>query len=449
MSQRYIVKIENTYPWEGVEITTNTTLTGADAPPISIRKKAANNAWWIEKKVYAPGTSKAGTTYWQFVKDPSSVSNLVNTGASKTKVNIKSNPTTPPKPVASPKVKVTVWGKRNWSEESSKYQKRSTKELLFPETKPTLVPDSNSTDEEIVNFINDCIKYKPVFMEMSEIKWKLLVRTSLRGDNAIILGDKGEGKTMVAHALANSLNRPLFSVNFGHMQDAQTALIGKTHLDTKKGTFFSKSYFVEAITTPNAIVLMDELSRASDDAFNIVMPVLDKNQRYLRLNDEVNAPKVEVAQGVCFIATANVGHEYSATRDLDAALSDRYTTKIEIDRLTIKQRVKIMGSMFPVIDDKVLTKIANVANDINSKVYSGEGELTKPLSTRTCISIASLIHDGIEILESVENTIYTDYKEESERTYLKQLVQGYKFNEYAKSERVFKSQEQSEIEVDA
>jgi len=449
MSQRFIVKINTTYPWEGVEITANQILTGSDAPPISIRKKAASNSWWIERKTYAPGSTKAGQVYWQFVKDPSSVSHLVNTSSGSTpKAAPKSN-ANPKPPVAKPKVKMTVWGKRDFSEEMAKYQKKSTKELLVPETKPTNVPDSNSTDEEIINFINECVRYKPGFMEMSEIKWKLLVRTALRGDNAIILGDKGEGKTMVAHALANALNRPLFSVNFGHMQDAQTALIGKTHLDTKKGTFFSKSYFVEAITTPNAIILMDELSRASDDSFNIVMPVLDKNQRYLRLNDEVNAPKVEVAPGVCFVATANVGHEYTSTRDLDAALSDLYTNKLKIDRLSESQRVKIMSAMYPVIDDKVLGKIAGIANDINNKVYSGEGELTKPLSTRTCISIASLIHDGIDVLESVENTIYTDYKEESERTYLKQLVQGYNLKDYAKTHRVYKSQVEETVEVDA
>ena len=447
MSQRYIVKISDQYPWEGVEITTNQSLTGADAPPISIRKKAANNKWWIERKEYAPGSSKAGQLYWQFVKDPSSVSAMVNTNINGSPIPTLNKKQAKPEPTKPAKIKIKVWGERDWKEELTKYRAKSVKELLIPENKPTSVPDSNSSDEEIVKFINESIKYKPEFMIMKEAKWKLMVRAALRGDNVEIRGDKGEGKTMTAHALSNSLNRPLFSVNFGHMQDAQTALIGKTHLDTKKGTFFSKSYFVEAITTPNSIVLLDELSRGSDDAYNIIMPVLDKQQRYLRLNDEVNSPKVEVAPGVCFIATSNIGHIYSATRQLDAALSDRFTTKIEVDILTGAQRNKIISAIYPVLSGSVVLKITGLANDINQKVYSDEGELTLPMSTRSCISIASMIYDGIGILDAIENGIYPDYSDASERTYLKQLVQGYNLNGFEKSEQVYKSQKQVEIEV--
>jgi MoxR-like ATPase len=94
--------------------------------------------------------------------------------------------------------------------------------------------------------------------------------------------------------------------------------------DQKKGTYFSESSFVQAIKTPNAVILLDELSRAHPDAWNILMTVLDQGQRYLRLDEAEGSPIVKVAEGVTFIATANIGNEYTSTRVIDRAILDRF-----------------------------------------------------------------------------------------------------------------------------
>ena len=49
------------------------------------------------------------------------------------------------------------------------------------------------------------------------------------------------------------------------------------------------------------------------------MPAIDPTQRYLRLDEDESSSVVKVADGVCFIATANIGNEYTATRVLDKA----------------------------------------------------------------------------------------------------------------------------------
>jgi len=253
---------------------------------------------------------------------------------------------------------------------------------------------------------------------------------------------------MTVVALANALKRPLFKFNFGNMQDAQTSLIGKTHFDSNKGTFFSKSYFVDAISTPNSIILLDEFSRASDDAANIMFSVLDANQRYLRLNDEVNSPIIEVAEGVCFIATANIGHEYTGTRTIDAALLDRFSTKLEVDHLTTDDRANILEEAFPAISRSVLDKISNIATLINNQVYAQDAStnITIPLSTRKCLACVKLINDGFEIMEAIVNVIYTEYSDEggsqSERSFVKQIVQGTGIHNLdLTKEKVYKSQD--------
>ena len=138
-------------------------------------------------------------------------------------------------------------------------------------------------------------------------------------------GPAGCGKTMAAKSIVNALDRPDFYFNLGATQDPRATLIGNTHFSKEDGTYFSEALFVKAIQTENAVILLDELSRAHPEAHNILMTVLDEGQRYLRLDEADGAPTVKVAPGVTFIATANIGNEYTATRVLDRALLDRFT----------------------------------------------------------------------------------------------------------------------------
>ena len=66
---------------------------------------------------------------------------------------------------------------------------------------------------------------------------------------------------------------------------------------------------------------LDELSRAGRDAFNILLPLLD-GQGYLPLDEAEDAAVVHRAPGVSFLATANLGMEYTGTEPLDLALKD-------------------------------------------------------------------------------------------------------------------------------
>ena len=315
--------------------------------------------------------------------------------------------------------------------------------------------DNSSVDvptdhTEILNFIHSSYSLKPKGLLMTELKWKYLIRSAVRGKNIMMTGPAGCGKTMAAKSVVNSLDRSDFYFNLGATQDPRSTLIGNTHFDSTKGTFFSKSLFVEAIQTPGAVVLLDELSRAHPDAWNILMTVLDYGQRYLRLDEADGSETIKVADGVTFVATANIGNEYTSTRVMDMALMDRFTI-VEMDVLTEDDENSLLNYMFPHVDSSVLSNVAKIASLTRSESGSETARINSGISTRTTVELCGLLYDGFSLQEASEVCIYPQYDStggvDSERTFVKQIVQ--KFCDDGSSDDLFNEDEMAEAEGDS
>ena len=299
-----------------------------------------------------------------------------------------------------------------------------------------------SDHEEVLNFIHSSYSLKPKGLMMSELKWKYLIRSAVRGKNIMMTGPAGCGKTMAAKSVVNSLDRPDYYFNLGATQDPRGTLIGNTHFESKKGTYFSESLFVKAIQTPNAVILLDELSRAHPDAWNILMTVLDYGQRYLRLDESDNQATINVADGVTFIATANIGNEYTSTRVMDKALMDRFTI-VEMDVLTEEDENSLLTYMFPNVEAAVPANVAKIASLTRIESNSETARLGSGVSTRTTVELCGLLYDGFSLEEAAEVSIYPQYDSaggvDSERTFVKQIVQ--KFCDDGSSDDLFNEEE--------
>jgi len=296
--------------------------------------------------------------------------------------------------------------------------------------KPTMEVAEKPMEEDFLKFIhNESEGLKPQMLFMNPLKWKYLIRNILRGKNIMMTGPAGCGKTMAAKAAANSIEGYTMEIfNLGSTQDPRATLIGNTQFDTKKGTVFSPSPFVKAIQTPNTVIVLDEISRAHPEAHNILMTVLDSGQRYLRLDEASDSPVVKVAEGVSFIASANIGNEYTSTRQLDRAIIDRFTI-IEMDTLTSDEETDLLQMMYPSVDSTILGNVAKITSMTRNDVKKEVPTLSNSLSTRTAVEIGSLLYDGFNLAEAAEITIYPLFDDaggaQSERTYVKQFVQKY------------------------
>ena len=291
------------------------------------------------------------------------------------------------------------------------------------------VSEAFETHDALKEFIHTKGKeLKPNGLFIEELKWKYLLRSAVRGKNILMTGPTGCGKTLAAQSLVKSLKRPDFYFNLGATQDARATLIGNTHFNKENGTFFSESAFVKAIKTPNAIILLDELSRAHPEAANILMTVLDAGQRYLRLDEAEGSPIVKVASGVTFIATANIGGEYTATRVMDRALMDRFV-QIEMDLLDKEGELALLKFKFPEADEYSLNALAEIADTTRQLIKTDASKISTIVSTRVNVEAAGLIYDGFSLFEAASIAILPYFSNDggldSERVFMTQLLQKY------------------------
>ena len=147
------------------------------------------------------------------------------------------------------------------------------------------------------------------------------------GIPALIAGPAGTGKTELIAAIAHAENRPLHIVDCGGVRDpldwfGSLALAnGRTH--------WEPTALCTALNTTGAIILLDEVNRASTISQNTLLPLLD-SRRTVRLPGAT----ITAHESAWIVATANEGAEYAATGAIDLALRSRLAVRIECTYLT-------------------------------------------------------------------------------------------------------------------
>lgn len=287
---------------------------------------------------------------------------------------------------------------------------------------------------DITERLRSCNTLKPNDLIIDDLSWKYLCRAVLRGKNIILVGPTRSGKTKAAQSVVKALGKQdkYFYFNLGSTQDARASLIGNTMFKKETGTVFHPSQFVKAIQTPGSVILLDELSRGHHDAWNILMPVLDPTQRYLRLDETEDSSIIKVESDVTFIATANIGNEYTATKVMDKALTSRFPVIVEMKVLDNEQELELLKTLYPEASSKVLggfETLTNISNDTRKQYKMPESRITTFIPTGTVVEMAELLIDDFTLSEIVEMVIYPLYSEdggvESERVYVKQIVEKY------------------------
>jgi MoxR-like ATPase len=245
---------------------------------------------------------------------------------------------------------------------------------------------------------------------IDEELWYYLVRNVFKYKNTLLIGPTGTGKTEIVQILSKKMRRELGIIDMGGMQDPVAGLIGVHRLNDQGFSEFDFADLPRLIQNPSNI-LLDELSRAPASANNILFPMTDA-RRYLpaAIATSKVARQIPVHEEVCFIATANLGGEYTGTNQIDRALLDRFIP-IELDYIPREQELLMLQTRTGVTEQQASPIV--VAAETIRNMYK-EQDLSTAVSTRHTLDAAELVKDGFKGLFALEK-IFLPLFEEGEK----------------------------------
>lgn len=201
--------------------------------------------------------------------------------------------------------------------------------------------------------------------------------------NTLLVGPQGCGKTSVAYEFAAKTKMPLLKMNCPLVREPRDWFGAKR---AENGSvFWDKALFAEAIAQGGLVVLLDEITRATPNVLNSLLPLLDwTRETYIEEAKE----KLVVGPKTYFFATANIGAQFTGTFKLDSALADRFGAIVECSFLPEQEETELLVKRSGISSDvaRRLVKVANMVRNENQN----SGKLTETISTRVLLDVARL-----------------------------------------------------------
>ena len=270
--------------------------------------------------------------------------------------------------------------------------------------------------ENFIDSLPDCPDVENTGFYIENKNWKYLVRNIMRKKPTLLIGPTGTGKTELILMACKQLGINCEVHDMGAMQDPLTDLLGCHRIKDGSSTF-DYAKFVDDVQKPG-VILLDELSRAPLMTNNILFPCLDSRRELpLAIADSEGPRSVKVHPDCVFIATANIGSEYSGTQEIDAALMNRFLP-LKVDYMPARNEIEVLKNRCKISEDDaaIIVKFANVMRQENKK-----GVVNFPVSTRENIAIGEMIADGFDIVDAVNFVVCNKFNDDDVKP-VKQLM---------------------------
>lgn len=258
---------------------------------------------------------------------------------------------------------------------------------------------------------------------VSDEDWRVLVRNIRNHVNTMIVGPTGCGKTSVVQEICKRMGKKLHIFDMGTMVDPISSLLGVHRLE-KGASVFDYAKFTQVIKEP-CVILLDELSRSPLTTMNILFSCLDDRRN---LNIEIacgsGEREIDVHPEVTFIATANVGSEYSGANTMDRALVNRFFL-LELGCIPAKEESGVLVARTG-ITPETANLIVKIANNIRS--LCAKQEISVSLSIRETLMVAKLASDGWPLAKAMEMIylpLYEGSKNDGERSTVYKTISSY------------------------
>lgn len=214
---------------------------------------------------------------------------------------------------------------------------------------------------------------------------------AVKADQQVLLQwPKGSGKTTSVYYVAQQLWMPLITVQFTGSTGVDT-VIGR-HLINKDGTYWVDGLIAHAIKFGYWLVL-DELNMALPEVTAALHSLMD--DRRILVLDEKDWEVLKRHENTRLFAAINPNEDYAGTKEMNAALVDRFAGMVlvsyadprkEREIILSHKKVKIDDSVYKGVKEGVVTRIIKVASSLRR--LHGSSELTFECSTRNLIDWA-------------------------------------------------------------
>lgn len=256
---------------------------------------------------------------------------------------------------------------------------------------------------------------------VNEDVWYLLLRNIRSQVNTLMIGPTGTGKTELVMLACKKLGIDCSVYDMGAMYDPVAGLLGVHRLQEGGVSLFDYAKFTKDISKPG-VVLLDELSRAPVTTNNILFPCLDSRRSLpVEIAGGKDLREIKVHEDCCFIATANIGAEYTGTMEIDRALQNRFFP-LELSYLPPDEEVAILKKRCHIgkVSAGQIVSVANTVRELHTKQ-----EISCSISTRETLMAAELVADGWSVLTALELSflpLFEGTKSDGERSIVLKII---------------------------
>lgn len=213
----------------------------------------------------------------------------------------------------------------------------ATKASLHPAT-PLIarVPDLSVVDRYISRDFNLTGRKTISDMEVFDYCYE-------NGINLLIEGPTGPGKTMATRAWAASRNKIMARVPSNNGVEG-SQLFGKYNPDKERGGFHWTDGPVTHVVRHGGVILINEVNFVPERVSTILFGLLDDNKEIVLLDHEGEAIRAHRGAGKCWcnlkpdtcddlrvLIVADMNPDYAGTRELNAALRNRFGMQLTWD----------------------------------------------------------------------------------------------------------------------
>lgn len=218
-----------------------------------------------------------------------------------------------------------------------------------------------------------------------------------------LLGASGYGKTSLAKMLAKKLGYQCVRLNCALITEPEEIAVKRGLLNGN--TVTELRHFAKVLMAGKAVIVLDELTRAFPNILNSLFALLDGEG-----SEDFLGQVVTVGENVIFVATMNVGSEYTGTFKADLALKNRFLGWITVGAMPAAEEVRVLRSQYGIAAEDAKT-IVQTANDFRR----AHSEIVE-VSTRTTLAVAMFVKAGLSVRQAFETVVVQSVDNDDKKT---------------------------------